>query len=71
MKRIKTIIEPYERLHVFDEEVNRCLADDWKLKKREIQKVSGEINEAFSAPLIYVLYAELEKDISDFEEVTL
>jgi hypothetical protein len=71
MKQIKTIIKPYEQLYGYDDEVNRYLSEGWKLRKREIQRVSGEINEAFYTPSIYVLYAELEKDIPDFEEVTL
>lgn len=71
MKQIKTIIKPYEQLYGYDYEVNRYLSEGWKLRKREIQRVSGEVNEAFYAPSIYVLYAELEKDIPTFEEVTL
>lgn len=71
MKQIKTIIKPYEQLYSYDEEVNRYLSEGWKLKRREIQRVSGEVNEAFCAPSVYVLYAELEKDIQTFEEVTL
>ncbi len=71
MKQIKTIIKPYEQLYSYDKEINRYLSEGWKLTKREIQRVSGEISEAFYAPSIYVLYAELEKDISAFEEVTL
>lgn len=71
MKQIKTILRPYEDLNAFDESVNKLLAEGWALKKREIQKVSGEISEAFAAPVVYVLYAELEKTIAEFEEVTL
>lgn len=71
MKQIKTVLRPYEDLSAFDESVNKLLAEGWTLKKREIQKVCGEISEAFSAPVVYVLYAELEKTISEFEEVTL
>lgn len=71
MKQIKTVLKPYERLNEFDKEVNALLADGWNIRKREIQKVSGEISEAFSAPAVYVLYAELERVIEDFEEVTL
>lgn len=71
MKQIKTVLKPYERLNEFDKEVNALLADGWNIRKREIQKVSGEISEAFAVPAVYVLYAELERIIEDFEEVTL
>ena len=71
MKQIKTVLKPYERLTEFDREVNELLSDGWKLRKREIQKVSGEISEAFCAPAVYVLYAELERFVMPFEEVTL
>lgn len=71
MKQIKTIITPYERLYDYDEEVNKYLSEGWKLNKREIQRVSGEVTEAFSVPVIFVLYAELEKEIPNFEEITL
>lgn len=71
MKQIKTVIRPYERLYEFDNEVNSFLSEGWTLKKREIQKVSGEISEAFSVPAVYVLYAELERFVADFEEITL
>lgn len=71
MKQIKTIIKPYERLYEYDAEVNKYLSEGWKLRKREIQQVSGEISEAFTAPAVYVLYAELDRDIPDFEEITL
>jgi hypothetical protein len=71
MKQIKTIIKPYEQLYSYDEEVNKYLSEGWKLNKREIQRVSGEITEAFTVPVIFVLYAELEKEIPAFEEITL
>jgi hypothetical protein len=71
LKQIKTIIKPYEQLYDYDEEVNRYLSEGWELTKREIQRISGEISEAFCVPPVYVLYAELEKDIQTFEEVTL
>lgn len=71
MKQIKTIIKPYEQLYDYDEEVNKYLSEGWKLRKREIQRVSGEISESFYAPSVYVLYAELEKNVPAFEEVTL
>lgn len=71
MKQIKTVLRPYELLYRFDEEVNELLADGWELTKREIQKVSGEISESFNTPFVYVLYAELERAVNDFEEITL
>ncbi len=71
MMQIKTVLKPSEQLTEFDAEVNALLADGWKLKKREIQRVSGEISEAFSAPLVYVLYAEFDRFIMPFEEATL
>lgn len=61
----------YGRLSEFDKAVNELLADGWQLRKREIQKVSGEISEAFSVPAVYVLYAELERFVADFEEITI
>lgn len=71
MKQIKTVLRPYSELYAFDEEVNKLLSEGWFLRKREIQRVSGEISESFSAPAIYVLYAELERLVMPFEEVTL
>ena len=71
MKQIKTIIKPYELLNDYDKEVNKLLSEGWTLRKREIQKVSGEISEAFSVPAVYVLYAELERFVTPFEEITL
>lgn len=71
MKQIKTIMKPYDFLNEFDKEVNKLLSEGWTLNKREIQKVSGEISEAFSVPAVYVLYAELERFVMPFEEITL
>jgi len=71
MKQIKTILMPYERLGQYDKEVNQLLAEGWILRKREIQRLSGEISEAFSVPTVYMLYAELERFVMPFEEVTL
>lgn len=71
MKQIKTIIKPYSALYEYDKEVNKYLSEGWQLKKREIQKMPGEVTEAFAIPAIFVLYAELEKNVPDFEEVTL
>lgn len=63
MMQIKTILKPYEEMTSFDEEVNTFLASGWELRKREIQRVSGEISESFNVPSVYVLYAELERNI--------
>lgn len=71
MKQIKTVLMEYGQLYEFDKAVNALLADGWELRKREIQKVSGEISEAFCVPAVYVLYAELERFAANFEEVTL
>lgn len=71
MKQIKTVLLPYSELERYDKEVNRLLSEGWQLRKREIQRVSGEISEAFNAPAVYVLYAELERSVMPFEEVTL
>lgn len=59
--QIKTIVKPYEQLQKFDEEVNSLLADGWHLRERKIQRVPGEINEAFNIPEKYILYAGLER----------
>lgn len=71
MKQIKTVLMEYGRINEFDKAVNELLADGWELRKREIQKVSGEISESFSVPAVYVLYAELERFVAYFEEITL
>lgn len=71
MKQIKTIIKPYSELNSFDEEVNQFLKEGWFLRKREIQRVPGEISESFTVPAVYVLYAELDRLIMPFDEVTL
>lgn len=71
MRQIKTVLKPYERLNEFDKEVNELLREGWMLRKRETQRVSGEISESFNVPAVYVLYAELERFVMDFEEITL
>lgn len=71
MKQIKTVLKPYADLYAFDAEVNKHLSDGWILRKREIQKMPGEISEAFSAPAIFMLYAELERFVMPFEEITM
>ena len=71
MKQIKTVLKPYSELYAFDEEVNRLLSEGWILRKREIQRVSGEVSESFNVPAVYVLYAELDRIAMSFEEITL
>lgn len=71
MKQIKTVLLPYSELEKYDREVNRLLAEGWNLRKREIQKVAGEVSEAFNVPWEYVLYAELDRTVMPFEEITL
>ena len=71
MKQIKTVLKPYSELYAFDEEVNRLLSEGWILRKREIQRVAGEVSESFNVPAVYVLYAELDRTVTSFEEVTL
>ena len=71
MKQIKTVLKPYSELYAFDEEVNRLLSEGWFLRKREIQRVAGEVSESFNVPAVYVLYAELDRIVMPFEEVTL
>ena len=72
MKQIKTVLRPYSELYTFDKEVNSLLSEGWNLRKREIQKVSGEISESFNIPAVYVLYAELDRETKPFpEEITL
>lgn len=71
MKQIKTVLKPYSELYTFDKEVNSLLSQGWTLRKREIQKVSGEISESFTVPAVYVLYAELDRTVIPFEESTI
>lgn len=70
MKQIKTILLPYSELETFDKKVNGFLAEGWTLRKREIQKVSGEVSESFNVPAVFVLYAELDRFVLPFEEIT-
>lgn len=67
---IKTVVYPLYQAHKFDIVVNRLLTEGWKLKKRETVRIQGEVSEAFNTPIISAVYAELEKDIPEFEEVT-
>ena len=72
MKQIKTVMCNVGREIQFDEEVNKLLSEGWTLRKREILKASGELSEAFNAPHVLVLYAEMEKEVPPFpEEITI
>ena len=72
MKQIKTVIQPIEQPKFFDELVNCLLITGWELKTRKIINSTGELSEAFNAPAVRFLYAELERNEPPFpEEITL
>ena len=72
MKQIKTVIEPIEHAKCFDALVNCYLIDGWKITKRKIITVPGEISEAFNSAPVQFLYAEMERHEPPFpEEITL
>lgn len=72
MKQIKTVIRPISSATQFDMTINNLLNKGWELKNRKIIDAPGDISEAFSFPVIHVLYAELEMETAErFEEVTL
>jgi hypothetical protein len=72
MIQIKTVIEPLEKASGFDNAVNNLLNDGWNLKTRKIINTQGELSEAFNAPIVRFLYAELERQKPPlFEEVTI
>lgn len=72
MMQIRTIICPVEQPKRYDDEVNRLLADGWKLKHREIKVMAGLPNEAFNVCAVQVLYAELERYTPPYpEEITM
>lgn len=72
MKKIKTVMHSADHLIQFDAAVNKLLSEGWTLRKREILKASGELSEAFNAPRVLMLYAELEREIPPYpEEVTI
>lgn len=72
MKQIKTVIRPISSATQFDTTINRLLSDGWKIINRKLIDTPGDISESYSFPVIKLIYAELEKEISeDFEEVTL
>lgn len=72
MKQIKTVTAPMERAEWFDNAVNALLADGWVISKRDILHVPGALSESFNAPVVQMLYAELELwEPIPFEESTL
>lgn len=71
MKKIKTVTAPFERSQWFDDAVNKFIENGWVLSKRDILNVPGMLTESFNAPVVQILYAELEYWEPIFEEVTL
>ena len=71
MKKIKTVICPVEDFEIFDKKVNKLLSEGWKLINRKIISIKGEPNEVGSTSTVQSLYAEFEKEVCYFEEVTL
>lgn len=72
MKQIKTVTAPIERAEWFDNAVNELTAGGWILTKRDFMNVPGVLSEAFNAPVVQILYAELEKIVPPpFEEITI
>lgn len=71
MKNIKTVICPVEDFNVFDKKVNKLLSEGWQLIDRKTISVKGDPNEVGSVAIVQSLYAEFEKDVCYFEEVTL
>lgn len=72
MKQIKTITAPLERAEWFDNAINELINDGWTISKRDVLNVPGVLSESFNAPVVQILYAELELwEPIPFEEVTL
>lgn len=72
MKQIKTILAPINNTIQYDNAINSLLANGWELKKRKIITTQGELSEAFNAPMVRFLYAELERYKPPFpEEITI
>lgn len=72
MKQIKTVTAPIERSEWFDNAVNELLNEGWTISKRDILNVPGVLSESFNAPVVQILYAELELwELIPFEESTL
>lgn len=71
MKQIKTVIRPAEDSKSFDNIINNLLLEGWNIVDRKIIIIKGEPNEVGSASAVQSLYAELEKEVCYFEEITL
>lgn len=65
---IRTVLRAVYKLNEFDAEVNALLADGWTLKKRELIGVEGEPSDAYNVTVVKALYAELERQASDYPE---
>lgn len=61
MKQIKTVTAQLERSEWFDNAVNGLLNEGWIISKRDILNVPGILSESFNAPVVQMLYAELER----------
>ena len=71
MKQVRTVIRPISSAIQFDMTVNRLIEEGWELKTRKALNTLGDISESFNFPACQVLYAELEREIEQFEEITL
>lgn len=71
MKQVRTVIRPISNAIQFDMTVNRLIEEGWELKTRKALITWGDISESFNFPACQVLYAELEREIEQFEEITL
>lgn len=65
---IRSVLMTVYRINEFDAEVNTLLADGWRLAKRELVRVEGEPSEAYNAPIVKALYAELERSGQQWPE---
>ena len=70
MKQIRTIIQPTEDVDIYDKKVNKLLSEGWELTDRQIISIKGEPNEVGSATTRNAFYAEFEKEVCYFEEIT-
>lgn len=64
MKEIKTIIARATHSNEFDMQVNAELRNGWRLVRRDVLPAHTGEGQIFYR----VLYAELERDVSDCEE---
>lgn len=71
MKQVRTVIRPISSAIQFDMTVNRLIEEGWELKTRKALNTLGDISESFNFSVCQVLYAELEREIEQFEEITL